>query len=223
MQTPATSWKSIVLILIFIAGLVPGASAQDEEEMYENRTFYGGLVLGTNFAQIDGDNFAGYNKVGLNVGGLVYIKLDEHIATSLEILYSQKGSKSKSPQVLAPGYYITKYGVNLNYAEVPVMINYFDKRKSHFGAGLSYSQLASSNENIATNPAPVIAYDQTKYPFKKSDLNLLLSGSLHMYKGFFLNLRFQYSLITIRNSVPNVTRAEQFNNMWTLRVMYLFM
>ena len=209
-----------VILLLFVGILYCTPLLAQEDEMFENRTFYGGLILGGNFCQVDGDNFAGFHKVGLNAGGVVYIKLDQHIAASMEVLFSQKGSRATTPQVLASGFYILKYGIDLNYAEVPIMINYFDKRKSHFGGGLSYSQLASSNEYITTNPPT--AYDLSKYPFKKSDLNLLLSGSLHLYKGFFLNLRFQYSLISIRNTVPNVTRGAQFNNLWAVRVMYLF-
>jgi hypothetical protein len=100
------------------------------------------------------------------------------------------------------------------------MINYFDSRKSHFGGGFSYSQLASSNEYMNANYTIPKLSD---YPFKKQDINLLLSGSLHMYKGFFLNLRFQYSLLSIRDNVPGITRGAQYNNLWALRVMYLFL
>jgi hypothetical protein len=149
--------------------------------------------------------------------------MDEHVAASMEVLYSQKGSKSKEPQLLAAGYYINTYGVTLNYGEIPVMINYFDDHKNHFGGGFSYSRLGSSKEYITTTPPPATPFREHDYPFKKSDINLLLGGSLHVYKGFFLNLRFQYSLLSIRNNVPNITRGAQFNNLWTIRVMYLFM
>jgi hypothetical protein len=213
------------ILCVVIASLTLAVSrshAQEGFEMYEDRTFYGGLVLGTNFVQVDGDNFAGYHKVGLNAGGLVYIKLDEHVAGSIEVLFSQKGSRAKQPQQLISGVYINKYGIDLNYAEVPVMINYFDKHMSHFGAGLSYSRLANANEYITTNPPA--NYNLEQYPFKKSDLNFLLSGSLHLHKGFFLNLRFQYSVLSIRDKIStNYIRAAQFNNVWTVRVVYLFL
>ncbi len=210
-----------LLVIILFAGVA--AKGQDNTPMYEDRTFYGGLILGANLTQIDGDNFAGYTRKGLNAGGVVFFKMDEHVAGSIEVLFSQKGSVSKAPQLLAAGYYITKYGADLNYGEIPVMINYYDDHKNHFGGGLSYSRLGSSNEYISTNPPPTTPFKQEDYPFKKSDFNLLLGGSLHLYKGFFLNLRFQYSLISIRNTVPNITRGAQFNNMWTIRLMYLFL
>ena len=212
------------LIFLFGGLLVLSVSvgyAQDEYQFFENRKFYEGLILGGNFCQVDGDNFAGYHRFGLNIGGVAYIKLDEHVTGSMEVLYSQKGARSTAPQELASGYYITNYGTVLNYAEIPVLINFFDDHKNHFGGGLSYARLGTAREYITTNPATT--YDPNDYQFKKNDLELLLNGSLHVYKGFFFNLRFQYSLLSIRSKVPNITRGAQFNNMWTLRVMYIFL
>ena len=218
-----SKFKKAVFFLVLLLACVGGkAIAQKGYYIEDERTFYGGFVAGANFLQVDGDYFAGYHKVGFNMGGIVYTKLDEHLAASLEILYAQKGARSTDPQQIASGQYITNYGIDLKYAEIPLMINYFDKRKSHFGGGFSYSRLASSSEYITTYPAQ--NFDLNKYPFKKSDYNLVLSGNLHCYKGFFLNIRFQYSLVSIRDNIPqDYSKASQFNNMWVVRVMYLFM
>ena len=171
--------------------------------------------------EVDGDDIKGYNKVGFNVGAIVYSKIDEHIAASLEILYSQKGSRLPSPVELNQGEYITNYKINLNYAEVPVLINYFDRRKSNFGGGFSLSRLATSYESLTIAPARSI--DLNKFPFNKYDLNIVLGGNLHLYQGFFANIRFQYSLISIRNHIPTDTQTgSQYNNMWVIRLMYLF-
>lgn len=189
----------------------------------ENRTFHGGLVGGLNISQVDGDNFAGYTKKGFNLGGIVYFKMDEeHIKGSLEVSYTQKGAQSKGVFVAAPGLAVTDYAVTLNYAEVPFMINYFDQHLHHFGAGFSYSRLGTKKETITFSPSQPIA-NLDDYPFKKSDFNFLLGANFHCWKGFFFNMRFQYSLISVRNKVPqDYGRNQQFNNMWTFRVMYLF-
>ncbi|GAA4470159.1 hypothetical protein GCM10023093_30860 [Nemorincola caseinilytica] len=190
----------------------------------EYLTFHGGLVTGVNFSQVDGDNFAGYSKAGLNVGGIVYFNMDpEHVKGSLEVLYTQKGARSKGmPYTVAPGLYITNYRITLNYAEVPFMINYFDRHMHHFGGGFSLSYIGTKRENIEFSPAqPLVNLDD--YPVNKTDLNMLVGGSLHCWKGLFFNMRFQYSLLSIRNKVPvNYGRSQQFNNMWTLRMVYLF-
>lgn len=201
--------------------------AQNPASYYEEipRTFIGGLVAGANFTQVDGDRYAGYHKIGLNFGGIMYMNLADHLAASVEILYSQKGSRAHKPMESSDGsFVIDKYDIKLSYAEVPIQINYFDKRKSHFGAGFSISRLITANESgSSTQPVPT---DFEKYPFRKMDYNFIIGGNLHLIKGFFLNARFQYSLASIRdkdNMPPGwAGRTQQFNNMWTVRVMYLF-
>lgn len=225
--------SALILFSIILAGFAGQVRAQDTWYVQEERTFYAGFLAGANFSQVDGDDFRGYHKVGLNVGGIVYARLDEHLAASLEILFSQKGAKGNLPTQLTPfingssvkqSAVMNNYHLDLNYAEVPVMLNYFDKRKSHFGAGLSYSQLVQSTEKFTTDVPLNPAYNQFDYPMKKMDLNLLLSGNLHLWQGLFLNVRFQYSLLTIRKDVDaNLGRSnQQYNNMFVLRVMYLF-
>ncbi len=213
--------NKIVAALILLCLYSSIARAQDNFYIPHERTFYGGLVAGANFTQVDGDDYRGYAKIGANFGGIVFAQIDEGFALSMEILYSQKGSRSKGPVEAEPGLDITHYRIDLNYAEVPIMINYFFKRKSGCGAGFSYSQLASSGEELETDPAK--AYNLEKYPFNKIDINFLLGGNIHIYGGIFLNLRFQYSMIPIRHNVPEIYfRGEQYNNLFAVRLMYLF-
>lgn len=212
----------ILLLFWGITALSHPLYAQEEEGMYENRTFYGGLLLGTNWSQVDGDNFAGYARKGLNVGGIVYLKIGENVALSLEVLLSQKGARSKLPYEAKPGIYITKYGVDFNYAQIPIMINYYDRRKSHFGGGFSYSRLASVNEYVSTNPPAT--YNIQEYPFRKYDISFLVGADLHIWKGLFFNPRFEYSLLPIRDGTPTIyAKRTQYNNTWVFRLMYLFM
>jgi hypothetical protein len=224
--------KNKALTLLAMGVLATGrAVAQNPDSYYDEvqRTFYGGLILGANFSQVDGDNYAGYHRVGVNAGGIVYTRFDEHLAASIEILYSQKGSHSQKEQEGPSGSYIKSYDVRLNYAEVPLQLCYFDKRKSHFGAGIAISRLVSvKEEGEAIIPGGgTVDFDQ--YPFKKMDYNFIVGGSLHLVKGLFLTARFQYSLVPIRKGTIGVElppyfsgRGEQYNNMWTVRMMYLF-
>jgi len=113
------------------------------------------------------------------------------------------------------------YRMNLDYAEVPVMLNYFDKRRTNFGAGFSFSELASSTERFTTTSGQ--PFDQDKYPFKKTDINFITGCNLHLWKGLFLNIRFQYSIFSIRDYIPQTTdKTSQYNNLWVIRMMYLF-
>ena len=221
---------SITVILTVFAGV---AKAQDDDDephglyVEQPRVFYGGAVVGANFAQVDGDYYAGYRKIGLNAGGIVYAQLAKHVALSLEILYSQKGSKSDHPQQSPANQNIAvlNYSIAANYAEIPIMINYFDKRKTHFGIGVSYNRLVSSTENISADSSGKLYSPDfnERYPFKKDGLDFLAGVDFHLWKGLFLNVRFQYSITPIRTELPPVAyaRADQYNNMWAVRLMYL--
>ncbi len=216
--------SSVFAVFLFLSSFV--AKAQNPSTYYveDPRTFTAGLVVGANFAQVDGDAYAGYHKVGLNAGGIVYVRIADNLAASMEILFSQKGAKANGPQVSGAATLITDMRIDLNYAEVPLMLNLFDKRRSHFGAGFSYSRLISAKEVIETTPLDPNLANIEQYAFKKSDYNFLLGGNLHLWKGLFLNARFQYSLIPVRTNIPPGygRRNEQYNNMWTVRLMYLF-
>ncbi len=217
---------------VFCSSVLPySANAQSYYDEVP-RLFYGGVVAGANFTQVDGDNFAGYHKVGANVGGIVYAHLANKLAASMEILFVQKGSRAHKEQVTpfidpvaGSPIRINKYNIDLNYAEVPIMINYFDKRKSNFGVGFSYSHLISSNEKIITTPTLAPDTDPSNYGFRKSDINFLAGVNLKLVGGLFLNVRFQYSMFSIRDKderYNNYIRKNQFNNLYVLRLMYLF-
>ena len=227
-----------ILYLCLFNPLASKAQADDDEDqtgylIAKQRLFYAGLIGGCNFAQVDGDNFAGYYKFGLNVGGIGYIRLFKRVSLSWEILYSQKGSQS---DMMKPSgidtVSIKNYSIDVKYAEIPIMINVFDKLKSHVGIGFSYNRLVSSDESMQlTKNYPVNLYN---YPFAKDEWEIIAGAQLHIVKGFFVNLRYQYSLTPMRtNSPPDFSRstspwpnqkwAQEYNNLWTLRVMYLFM
>lgn len=231
-----TKSRKFAALIIILLSFLSVAHAQEEEDgedhglyLPKKRIFYGGLVAGATFSQVDGDYYAGYYKKGLNVGGIMYAQVAKHIALSLEILYDQKGSKSNGTQFApaVPSLLVLKYGITANYAEIPVMINYFDKHKSHFGVGVSYNRLVNSSEDIQTDSLSTLkAMDLSlKYPFKKSDFDFLAGIQLHLVKGLFLNIRFQYSLVPIRSGadLPPVqyARADQYSNLWVVRLMYL--
>lgn len=201
------------------------ALAQNPRSYYEEvpHLFTAGLIVGSNFSQIDGDNVAGYTKLGLCAGGVLYTNFSSKVSISLEILYSQKGSRSSFayPSV-SKLYNIIHYSETVNYAEIPLLFNLYDKRKSHASIGFSYNQLISTKETAETIPQIPVDYFNS-YPFKKNDINFLLGASVHIINGLYAGLRFQYSLVSVRNTYPpEFGRTSQYNNLYSLRVMYLF-
>ncbi|NCX96583.1 MAG: PorT family protein [Chitinophagia bacterium] len=197
-------------------------STQNADESTENRLFRAGIVAGCGLSQVDGDNFAGYHRFGINAGGILYMKLPKHTALSIELLYTQKGAKSD--RIRGTGVdtliKITDYAIKLQYAEIPILFNVFDQRESHASIGISYAALFSSTETISTVPANQVDFGQ--YPFRKSDINFIIGGSLKLVKHVYLNARFQYSLTPIRTQIPQYyARSSQYNNQWIIRIAYI--
>ena len=219
--------SQFTLWLVFLSGILYTYDCRAQFNAEDDRTFIGGLAFGGNFSQVDGDNFAGYHKAGWNAGVIVYSKLADQFAASMELLYAQKGSRAGQNQVPKrandQSTILYDYKIKLNYAEIPILLNYFDRRKSNFGAGFSYAQLFSSKEIYTRDGGVVVENDAKLFPFRKFDINLVLNGNAHIWNGFFLNLRFQYSLLSVRNAYNYVTgRENQFNNVWCTRVVYIF-
>ncbi len=131
--------KKILFALLFI--LVFSICKTDAQR------FKGSAVFGLNFSQIDGDELAGFSKLGLTGGFKLAYPLKDNVDLNFEMLYSQQGSTS--------GFGFGSSNDNftdLKYIEFPIYINIMDwliedenyfKVKAH--AGLSYAYLFDVN------------------------------------------------------------------------------
>jgi hypothetical protein len=212
---PNKSTKIAVILALLFLGFISPLKAQYYGEPYT--ALAGGLIGGINFSQVDGDGYKGYDKLNVTGGGIIYLPfrnmdlpIDGTIALSMEVLYTQKGSKGNTP-VLG----IKSQTINLHYGEIPIQVNYYrGARKSGFGLGLALGYLGFSEETIDGKA-------NTDFPFHKFDLSFVLTGNIHVFKGIFVSPRFQYSMISIRDNEGGYGRSQQFNNLFALRLMYL--
>ncbi len=118
---------------------------------YAQTRFRGGIVAGFNASQLDGDDAAGYHKVGLNTGVRAVIELKGRYQMTTDILFSQRGSRTTENEALI------NRTCTLNYLEVPVLLNIRDWQKKDdngksyykvaFVVGLSYARLFKSSAN----------------------------------------------------------------------------
>ncbi len=121
------------------------------------------------------------------------------------------------------GSYYEKYTMRLNYVEVPLILHYFISPRFQIGGGGSYNALMSAKETYETIYPVYIKADEV--PFEKYEIDLIASGSMMLYKGLMLNVRYQYSVTPVRKSfyVPQGLGAgDQRNNMFSFRLAYLF-
>ena len=199
--------KTSLLITIFfvhISCLPLNLFAQKDEQQIEV-----GVITGINATQVDGDDLAGYHKLGFNFGGIARWKFHKKFSANFELLYNMKGSQSPPTKNS-----ITLFKLRLNYIDIPFLINYHDKQVN-FGLGLSYGRLIKFEEilNGVSNP-------YTTQP-KKTDIDIIVNGNYEITEHFTFNLRFSNSLLGFRPFLTQKGKiASQRNRLVSIRFIY---
>lgn len=73
----------------------------------------GGLVLGFNASQVDGDNDGGFRQIGPSVGGFVQYGLGDRLVLQPEIVFEQLGSVAKGGG----------FGIRTTHISVPILLS----------------------------------------------------------------------------------------------------
>lgn len=202
--------KSPILLLCMLFLLPVLAQAQ---------LFKGGLVGGISFAQIEGDDVAGYNKLGLNAGAIVAVDLNENLEISMEILYAQKGSASGFG---GRQQFIDDFRIIHDYVEVPFVLNFKDKNGMNFGVGLSPSRhIRSRYIEGGVDVSEVLELPDN--PISLWDFGVIANLAYRMNNYSQVNLRATVSLFPYqqRYSINRAAETGQFNNAITLRYLFL--
>ena len=202
--------RKLLLIGIFFLMVNEARSQEGPQPVLR---FRAGVMLGLNASQIDGDNYAGYHKLGVNGGFIAQIPISPKFFISTEILYSQKGSKSKSyPDVPL------EFLLRLHYAEIPILFNFQEKSAINFGAGFAYARLVKSYLEVDPFLQP---YPELE--FNKSDFTVLANANYMVTQHFAINVRFAYSIVPVgHNLYSNYKNKSMYNNVLTFRLGYIF-
>lgn len=113
------------------------------------QTFSGFVVAGANANQINGDDLAGYNKIGAYAGVGVFNDISDRWRWSLTIAYSQHGSSASARETIRgrSAYDVIK----LDYVAVPLALHYMDWLSDdetfyhmEFVGGIEYYRLINS-------------------------------------------------------------------------------
>ena len=108
----------------------------------------GELVLGGNLTQVDGDECYHFCKPGVHVGAGALIPITSWMDVGLEVLFNQKGAYKSDSINQHLGLYTGTYKLNLNYAEIPVMVYITDKDRYSLGVGVSYGRIVGLQEYV---------------------------------------------------------------------------
>lgn len=195
--------------------------------------FKAGLLGGISTSQVDGDTYAGYNKAGFLAGGFVTKKFsaESKWSASFEIMYIQKGSR-KVPHPDKGDY--ADYSLNLNYAEVPILLKYNfsmgDTSNDHrmkfaLEGGLAIGALVYSKEADAFGPV------SGGTPFQKTDYAVLLGLNYFLAEHIGFDVRTEYSIIPVRkggtssyyqNWTYKIFKPGYYNNLLVFSLRYQF-
>lgn len=128
----------LIIPVLFAVLLSPVSSLK--AQIVKGEVFFGG-----NACQVDGDECYGYKKFGIHAGAGALIPITSFMDVGFELLYSQKGAH-KRDSIYYNSSLTGSYKLNLNYAEIPVMIYLTDKDKYSIGLGVSYGRIVGINE-----------------------------------------------------------------------------
>ena len=175
------------------------------------------LLVGANFSQVDGDQLAGYDKLGLNAGLQINREINEKWEGAFEIRFSMKGARTVvTDPDLPPPLDLT---LNYHYLEIPFLAKYIAVKNFTFYAGpsLGINVVNQRNEN---------GRESEELELNTLELGLQLGGTYYLTDKVGLDLRHSYSLSSIRN-VPIIVngptwfgRAGWYNRLFTIGINY---
>ena len=205
--------KRLFTTLLFLTGLILTGYSQP---------FNAGIIAGGNVSQIDGDFWVGYHKFGYQAGAFVNLRVSPRSAFQMELEYIQKGSRKNADS--ASGDFFTQI-IRLHYIEIPLLYQYTFAGKFSAEAGPAADISVGSYETDKTGQ---VVSDLV--PLRTVSLAGIAGISWFITNHWKVNLRFNYSLMSIRQKVANyplsyrhiLFERGQYNNVLALSLLYYF-
>lgn len=187
-----------VVILTLVMGISLATKAQN---------FQGHMEACLNTCQIDGDDYAGYDRLGAYLGGLVSYPLSKQLAWQSGVFYSGQGSSSGGN---AQG---EEYKVTLHYVRVPLRLQYQIPLLPELGlsTGLAASYLLKGEISLGGSVT------DSKYSnFNDWDISAVVVASYALNARWEVMGRYNYSILPFRSN-PN-----WFHEVMTYGLRYTF-
>jgi hypothetical protein len=112
-----------------------------------------------------------------------------------------------------------KFDITWDYIQIPLSVNIHDKRVVMFGAGLSFGALMRSSQTNSDGRDTLTPAGQLP---RKFDVSAQVGATFFLLKNQLgIGARFSYSLLKVRDAVAGSKAKGQFNNVISLRVVYI--
>lgn len=177
--------------------------AQEDDN---NSEFKAGLKAGLNTSQMDGDGYAGFNKINPQAGLFLNKRLKNQAKLQFELLYIQKGSRfAGDPD---NGIYTT-YRIQMDYVEVPLLYQY-EWRKFLFEIGPGLGVLFNTKEEDSNGLVP-----KSGFKWRRYEIDAMLGLNYFFNEKAFVNIRIHRSILSTVSTVavtPYGTFGGTFNS-----------
>jgi hypothetical protein len=190
---------------------------ETKPDLSKESLFKGLFSAGLNMTQVDGDQEFGYKKFGANVGVGTLVKFSKLFSASVEIVYSMQGARPRYSSFDSGKK--DKFDITWDYIQIPLSVNIHDKRVVMFGAGLSFGALMRSSQTNSDGRDTLTPAGQLP---RKFDVSAQVGATFFLLKNQLgIGARFSYSLLKVRDAVAGSKAKGQFNNVISLRVVYI--
>ncbi len=189
----------------------------------QTQRFKAGIIAGVTASQIDGDESAGYHKVGLQAGlkGIAILKPKQQ--ASVELLYTQRGCRNE-PETFP------YYNTTLNYIEVPLQWHYSDWLveaaddandfyRVQFNIGASWAYLLSYEDKYEDGYGIAAALPD----LNKNSFCGMLGVSFYATKNIGFTFRWQRAFNNLYTPKDGTNYASSLNeHSLTFQTMFVF-
>ena len=161
-----------------------------------------GIKAGVNFATTNNSvSGASGNKLGLNLGVLSHIHLSPEFSLQPEVYYSGQGGT------------VGDVDVNLNYINIPVLVQYNFDNGFRLQTGPQLGLLTSVSSKVDGNDVDFFSSDD----FKSTDVSWSFGLGYLTYSGFGIDARYNLGLTQINDAGSGKTT----NRVLQLGLFYL--
>jgi len=190
----------------------------------------GEAILGLNLTKVEGDLINNgsfkFQKPGLVVGAGAIVPINDLFSVNIQMLFSQKGAYKKygpHPDSAKP-YYHTQ----LDYAEVPLLFSYHDKKGLIISTGISYSRLVRVKWKVNGR---TITNSINDHYYSLDNFDWIADFKYRLWKSAFINVRYQYGLTSmwsgddedlLVNREGRTQSSDQRSSLISVRLIWLF-
>ena len=171
---------------VLLAGLIAATGVVKAQ-----RLGYGITVNGIG-SSVSGKGMSSSLQTGYEAGGFITVSLPHKLSLQGSVLYSHRMVKRDEDITT---YYVntasslSRVSITMDYITVPLVVNYQLNKYFSVGAGLQYSRLLSTNENLLKSGTDA---------FKKDDAGLKLQASFQL-SALQITAGYYYGLTNINN------------------------